>query len=411
MSFSVEQECPQCGGAIELDEADHLIKCPYCNVNSFVSNPEHFRFVLPHNGNPDQLIFVPYIRFRGSALTCQGIEVKHRILDVTRLGFPHKLFPLSLGFRTQTLKMRFAASEMQGNFLPCPLTDEEILGKIVDNPLRASNAPVSHQAYIGDSFSIIYLPVALQGDDLYDMVTENQLGTINQEDTLREYQQKPEPLNWQPTFLSTICPGCGWNLTGERDSLILFCTNCDSAWEPGDTGFRSTHFNSYFNATENREHLVLPFWEIEAESEGIAINNFADFLRVTNQPKVIRSAWENDPMRFFSPAFKIRPKIYLRLADQLTLAQAGLPAGDPRLTQTPHPVNLPKSEAVQGLKSILASSSISRKNLFPMLPQTKFKIKSISLALLPFRDAGPSFYQDELKINVNKKVLEFGRTL
>ena len=37
-------------------------------------------------------------------------------------------------------------------------------------------------------------------------------------------------------FIAAICPGCGWNLDGQRDSLVLTCTNCQSAWRPGSDG-------------------------------------------------------------------------------------------------------------------------------------------------------------------------------
>ena len=411
MSFSFAQDCPQCGGAITLDETDRLLKCPYCNVDSVVSCPGHFRFVLPHKGDDERLIFAPYLRFKGSVLTCQGLEIKHRILDVTNSGFHHRLLPFSLGFRPQALTMRFAAAAMAGSFLPCPQSAEETLAKIIGHPLRSPNTNVFHEAYIGDSLSIIYLPLAIRGDDLYDMVTDNKLGRLSGDDPFHVHLREPEPLNWQTTFLSTICPGCGWNLSGERDSLVLFCPNCETAWEPGATDFSATAFRSYFNDTGRQGQLVLPFWEIAAESEGIAISTFADFLGVTNQPAVALPSWGNTPMRFFSPAFKIRPKIYLQLASQLTMTQGVLREGEPRLATVPYPVNLPRSEAVQGLKSILAASSVSKRRLFPLLPETTFRISSITLALLPFQDTGLSYYQDTLKLNINKKVLEFGRTL
>ena len=37
--------------------------------------------------------------------------------------------------------------------------------------------------------------------------------------------------SWNLTFLATLCPRCGWNLEGEKDSVVLTCGNCQTAWE------------------------------------------------------------------------------------------------------------------------------------------------------------------------------------
>src|SRR3989339_2060059 len=31
-------------------------------------------------------------------------------------------------------------------------------------------------------------------------------------------------------FVPTLCPHCGWDMEGQKDSLVLICRNCDSAW-------------------------------------------------------------------------------------------------------------------------------------------------------------------------------------
>jgi hypothetical protein len=67
-------------------------------------------------------------------------------------------------------------------------------------------------------------------------------------------------------------------------------------------------------------------------------------------------------MRYISPAFKIRPKMFLNLARQFTIMQ--MTGGDP-VDNIPskgiHPVTLPISEAIQALKIILASSAVTKK--------------------------------------------------
>lgn len=65
MGFTVEQECPQCGAPTELEETDHLIRCPYCNVKKFLYARDYFRFLLPHKTSDKAILYAPYMRFRG----------------------------------------------------------------------------------------------------------------------------------------------------------------------------------------------------------------------------------------------------------------------------------------------------------------------------------------------------------
>ena len=129
VGFTAEQECPQCGAPIVLEETDHLLLCPYCNVNSFLSAPDYFRFVLPHKVLNKDLIYVPYLRFRGCVYFCSERGTGHRIVDITRLGVPFKKFPISLGLRPQAVKMRFVAPDTEDTFLKCFLTKTELLNR------------------------------------------------------------------------------------------------------------------------------------------------------------------------------------------------------------------------------------------------------------------------------------------
>ena len=82
MGFLVKQECPQCGGPVELDETDHILQCPYCDVRSFLFSKGAFRFVLPHKTRNKEILYVPYLRFRGVVYACQARRVSYRIMTV-----------------------------------------------------------------------------------------------------------------------------------------------------------------------------------------------------------------------------------------------------------------------------------------------------------------------------------------
>lgn len=406
MGFAVEHECPQCGGAIAMDEADRLFRCRYCDVASFVANTEPFCFVLPTRVPVEAPLYVPFIRFKGATYTCQGMEVTHRLLDVTRLGFPHPLLPVSLGFRPQVLKMKFASPELPGVFLPCRLSLAEALARIDGNPLRAQQARVYYRAHIGEAFSFIYLPTARRGTALHDLVTDTVMGTLHAQDEMLAPSARPD---WRPFFLPALCPGCGANLAGDKDSVVLFCPNCESAWEPGNTGFQPLAYETAFADVAGTTTLLLPFWCVSATTD--RLQTLADFMRLTNQPRIISPAWETRGLTFISPAFKLRPKTYLRLAGQMTMAQTDMAGAAAAMRKTVYPVTLPKSEAVESLKIILASTAVAKKNVMPLLADLHCQIQGINLLLIPFKDNGAGLYQEQLDIDISRQDLGFGQRL
>lgn len=410
MGYGVQQECPQCGAPISLEETDRLISCPFCNVQSFIANTDTFHFILPARNTSENIIYAPYIRFKGSVFSCEKDKVDYRILDVTHPAFSHACLPSTLGFRPQTQKLHFSGPDFHGSFLPCQITLDEALDRVNKNPLRRSPELSLHTTHIGESFSIIYLPLKYTGGELHDMVTDSPLGKVSEDDPL--FSASNEGPKWQPVFLATLCPSCGWNLKGEKDSLVLFCNNCDTAWETKGSSLGPVAFQTCFaTGTDSKKTLLLPFWRLTVEGKGVDLHSFADFMRLTNQPRIIKPEWKQTKLSFICPAFKITPKSFLRLAGQMTLSQHKFSLGQAVLPAPSHPVNLPESEARESLKIILASTAVAKKNLMPLIPQIDFNIVLTKLLLIPFKDNGQGYYQEDLEIEVNKNALQFGRHL
>ena len=156
--FKVEQECPQCGGRMDLEETDRLVACPYCGVKSFLYSPGLFRFVMSHKAPGKEIVYVPYLRFKGSVFSCRVEGVSYRIVDFSRLGTPFKNFPFSLGLRPQALKMRFAGPDIDGRFLKCFLTSSDLLEEVARQAPEKGEEDVFHRALIGEAINLIYLP-------------------------------------------------------------------------------------------------------------------------------------------------------------------------------------------------------------------------------------------------------------
>ena len=406
MAYAVEQECPQCGAPIGLEETDRLLQCPYCSVRSFLFAPDYYRLVLPHNAPDKEIINAPYVRFKGNVYSCQGISIAHRIVDITHLGAPVKGLPTSLGLRPQAMKMKFVSKDTVGSFLTSSLGVADMLERVEQQ--TPGSGQLFHRAYIGETVSLIYLPLYLEKETLFDAILNRPIVKLSQgEEQL--VSAAVSHTKWRLTFISTLCPQCGWNLDGERDSVVLTCSNCDTAWEAVEGSFSRVGLAVF--PGEAPGTVYLPFWRITASTTGIEINSFADFIRVTNQPKVVQRQWEDQPMSYWCPAFKIRPSIFVRLIGQATITAKDFSTEETVPKHGLHPVTMPRSEAVQSMKLTLAGLALTKKDTFPLLPQVDFIVKDATLVYLPFEDRGPDLVQQEMHLSINKKALEYGRYL
>lgn len=408
MGLTVVQECPQCGAPIELDETHRLLRCPYCDVNSFLFADRYFRFVLPPKTPRKDLIYLPYLRFRGSVFSCHRDGVRHRIMDITHLSVPFKRVPVSLGLRPQAMKMRFVKADTEGTFLKCLLKTEDLLARAEKHAGSMDSVQAFHRAYIGDTTSLIYLPMYVEGEVLFDAITARPMAGLPRDRDIFSSIGERNP-GGGLTFLATICPGCGWNLEGEQDSVVLTCSNCETAWEAKGRGFVKVDVLMGTGGRPDSDYL--PFWSMTVEGRGVTIRSYGDFMRITNQPRVIRSHWENRDMIFFSPAFKIRPKLFLFLSQRLTLGQPQVDDRGKLPAKGLYPATLPLSEAVQGIKVTLAGCVITRKKIMPLLPRMGFAVRKASLVYLPFHETAHEMINSETGVGINKKALEFGRYL
>ncbi len=408
MGFTYQHECPQCGGPFELDETDRLIKCQFCNTFSYLHSDDYFRFVLPSKNNEPEKVYVPYLRFKGAMYSCFPEQIKYRLIDISQAGLEFDMIPPSLGMRPQAMQMKFASTIKDGRLLKGNLSIDEAIARTCRTPGLPSRKVPSYQTFIGDTASIIYMPLTIHDGTIFDGVTNNMLGKLPQDlDLFAPITDNnlPPPAN----FLATICPQCGWNLVGEADALVLLCPNCNSAWEPRGKSFARLNFK--LPKTKIESVLFLPFWKISATADEIDLSTFNDFIAITKQPMVSRKGLENKVMAYWAPAFKIRPKTFLRLCNQLTIAQPDIDGTESIADRKCHPVTLPASEALQSLKLTLANCAVVKKHIYPAMADIEFSVRDISLNFIPFTLAGYGLYQEQLKININKQHLKFGRRL
>ena len=177
--------------------------------------------------------------------------------------------------------------------------------------------PIFEQDYIGETSSLIYSPFYVD-EKLYDAVLNKPLNWKIPEDFDPFSMSGGEP-DWRIDFLPTLCPNCGWDMEGKRDSLALSCKNCSSLWTPAKTGFTKLNFGKLPMTGENV--VYLPFWRIKADISGIALKSYADLIKQANLPKVVQDGWDRIDFRFWVMGFKVRPQKFMQIATHMTLAQ------------------------------------------------------------------------------------------
>ena len=438
MEIRIEQKCPQCGAPITITESDRLLTCKYCGVKSLMQSVGPFRYYLPPKPgqDPSDFLYVPYLRFKGNIFLVNDAGLGHKVLDTTMLGVDVPGLPPSLGIRPQAMQIKRLTARQSGRYLPLTIKARDILEKAVRlSPLRletkkqkmtrvenegvvfetviekkeySAHGRYLHRAFIGETVSFVYLPIRVTDDSLFDGVTGDFLMNRKQQNSVLS-QGSPFKPRWQVQFMPTLCPHCGWSLEGEGDCLVMTCSNCDTAWSLGARELEQLQWQLVRG--DRQTALYLGFWKITGRVPTLDIVSFADFIQRTNQPIVPRPEWYGQSMSYWVPAFKLRPKVFLRTGRQATISQWRMEPKTGHVVPGMYPVTLTVTEAKQSVKVILAASSASQKKIFPLLPKVRLQDVQATLVYLPFNDKGHDWYQPHTGVAISKNVLRFGRTL
>ncbi|HKJ98753.1 MAG TPA: hypothetical protein VJ959_07520 [Desulfotignum sp.] len=419
ISFRVSHQCPQCGAPIVLDEDTLFFVCEYCRVKSCICQQGFPRYMfsrssaaMAHPGAPDDddLLYIPYWRFKGVRYTCNAPGVTHKFLDLSALALEESSLnlPFSLGFRSQALALKQITPETRGRFLR-PADAKTVLGRTQQSRSRMQGKSVSgFTEDIGETRSLIYSPFYAKDGILVDAILNCPTGSVPESD--RNLQSLPvcRPEK-QTVFVPGLCPACGWDLEGSRDSLVLVCRNCHSLWKARDRHLARVRFACA--RPGNDTDVMVPFWKISARIFSFSLSSYADLVRLGNLPRALKPEWENQSLFFWAPAFKIRPRIFLRLATQLTACQPDQALDKKICTQTHVPVTLPAAEAVQSIRILLAGLSKPLNDHLPALSQMQIEPVHAMLVYLAFEEQLHDYVHPEIQAAINKNALALSSNL
>jgi ribosomal protein L37AE/L43A len=404
----IEHQCPQCGAPALLNETDRLFSCEFCRVNSYLVQDHFFRYMLPNIAPKGKdLVFFPYWRFKGMLFSCVESGIKHRFIDVSYQAVESRFFPVSLGLRSQALKLNFVTPEKSGYFLKPTFSFHKAMNIF---KLRFSTSlpnPVFYQSHIGDTISLIYSPF-YEEEKIYDAVLNKALTSMPPDDFNASSLPGGRP-DHHIQFLPTLCPSCGWDLEGQRDTLILLCRNCNTTWRPAKDGFKLIKFATV--PTKNENIIYLPFWRIKAEVDGIKLDSYADLVRIANLPKAIQKKWKDKKFYFWSPAFKVRPRVFIQLGCNITLSQPEEEMVGALPKARIHPITLAIEDAVESLTMSMAGFMKPEEDMFPILKDITIKPKRYLLVYMPFVEQYQEYVQPELYLAINKNQLSLASNL
>ncbi len=406
MNLIIRHPCPQCGAPINLDETDHLIRCDFCRVRSYLLPQLFYRYMLPNRAPRDRaLTYVPYWRFKGMTFSCTAGGIVSRFVDASRHAVDTDALPASLGLRTQAMHLFFSTAESPGRFLRPVVSYASVMSLFGPQMHADETAPSFYSTQIGESISLIYAPFYTDRA-VYDAVLNTPVSTPA--DFRLDAFAGGTP-DWRIRFLATLCPNCGWDMEGNRDSMALFCRNCNRIWAAGAKTFQPVDFAML--PSDGKALRYLPFWCIGARVTGVALDSYADFARLANLPRVARDDWQERPFRFWAPAFKVQPRSFLALANAINLAQ---PRGKAR-REIPrgavHPVTLAAAEAVETLKLTLANLMKPARQYLPKLPDIDIVPRGFRLVFIPFSEGPMEFINEDFGLVVNKNQVALASNL
>ncbi|MDD5232512.1 MAG: hypothetical protein PHG91_03855 [Syntrophales bacterium] len=409
--WAVEHACPQCGAPSFIEDSDLHLECPYCRVRLWIASRDSLVYRVIATEMPERnVVHLPYWRFKAFGFACGSDgAVRCKTIDASLPALSLEGIPPSLGVRPQALRLSCVTPDTPGVF---PLPDLPRSGffprmesafSLAKDQFLETPAPL--RAYLGDFLAIVYFPFVLEKNALQDGLTGKSVCRMGPEKTAVLNACKPNSGS-RARFVSTLCPQCGANLKGGRDSRVLSCGNCGTLWIGSRKGFVNLPFSFY----EGEGEHWLPFWKIRTGGSKVRLDTLADLILLANLPKVIRDQDRRETAYLWLPAFKIDPKLFLRISKLLTVMQPHDGEG-PLPKGKVHPAAISPDDAAEALHPAVVNLAMNSRMLVPMLAASPMKAVDTRLVLIPFRSRGTEIVQESFRISINKNALRFGMNL
>jgi DNA-directed RNA polymerase subunit RPC12/RpoP len=410
--WQIEHQCPQCSAPVTLEETERLFVCPYCRVRLYIASESALRYYLPPARLQEQIAYVPYWRSKGIQFTCRSSGITTGVIDRTSRAHSSSCFPYSLGVRPQVFKLRFVGQTVEKALLQPSVVFEDASEEVpmptmpIVMPDGSPIAdPILFRVAMREVESLIFSPVSFQGDTLCDAIDGKNLGKPM--DEVMSGAGLPGEAQGEVTFIPALCPNCGADLIGEKESVILFCSNCDLAWRVSGNALHNAGFAFLPGA---QDALYLPFWCMEVHLEGMEKRLFIDPAK-TGRLDGRHLYLDKSGFFFWVPAFKVNPSLFLTLAERATVGQSSLDDAVAEVAEHLYPVTLPAEEAAKLVMVLLHLLVGKREGVGPSFTRATVRAGEPRLYFIPFSSSGYELTQQKLRMSVHQNALKYGKNL
>ena len=257
---------------------------------------------------------------------------------------------------------------------------------------------------MGEIISLIYLPFYKTSQELFDGLTGKKV------DALPEQFSSPGKLpQYNFDFMPGLCPNCGWELAGETNSLVLLCKGCFRAFQIRNKSLKQIKVQ--FASLQSDTDMLIPFWKLSINFSKIQCSKYSDIIQLANLPKAILEEHKTKDFYFFIPAFKVNPKLFLRLGKQASIIQPDSISLDKLPDNEFYPADLSLQEGLEASIPVLMHLCKRKKDLMSLLVTERIKLEKYSLVYLAFKEAGLEYVQEDFGFSIPKNSLKFGRKL
>jgi len=247
--------------------------------------------------------------------------------------------------------------------------------------------------FIGETISMIYFPIYIKKDNLYDGVLHTPFSNHPiKENDLKSFKQ--DTMNWKLDLIPLNCPECGWELPAHRDSILFPCKYCSNSWLLYKNQFRKC--NMGIVESEKECSIYMPFWKMVVETKGLIEKTYKD--QIKRNFRIQSDATEKDRTEatFWSPAFKLVPDIFIQTARNVSTHNPKLKYKQDISENRLFPVTLPATEALESVRLIIALMAESKENVFPLLSTLQIHPKQAMIVYLPFTMRGVELIQEDM---------------
>ena len=420
--------CPQCGGKVQLEVCDPLLKCSFCKTNLYIRPKDgifcYFLDQAEENINLNgESIYIPYWRVKGIRLRIlnDGSIKKDRI-DASLPAIKGFLDLQPLGLSTQLSKMQLNTQPL--NFKKYLLSAKQAL-KIIDS--RIENVLMEHPAssvIFGEKVTLILAPFKMVRKDteilLRPMWTRYGSYTKLKNDheihaILRELKKIPKN-NEKGNgidFIPLICPECGSDIPALSKAYALFCKSCKRLWAVGNGKMLPQKARIIAHEVE-KNMLFLPFYHFCLKITGLPFNNMFSFLKAIFAYKEFPDDLSKEPVQMVIPAFSLGPSLYLRLAQRMSSSDLSFLRKNREITSSmirTHCINVSLEAAFQYLPFLLLSIFMRRKKLKNTLLRTGISITDINLFFIGFKETGRDLIEKKTGQAIQMASIRYGLNL